>query len=169
MQNYKVLADELVLEGGSSVAKEAVVSLDPESDYAKNALEQGVIELVPAEPAVEQKEGDVCTTEDDKEGTLQGDPLVCVATPIEEKVEESEVVAPQVGDSCTTEDGKPGKLDGELVCVALPPQKFYQKKLVVAEGERTVGEKTYRTVTLIDGSTSDLTDAEYAEQVTVAQ
>lgn len=54
------------------------------------------------------KEGDACTTEDNKEGTMQGDPLVCVATPVE-------------GDACTMPDGKTsGTLvkehDGSLVC-----------------------------------------------------
>lgn len=44
--------------------------------------------------------------------------------------------------------------------------KFYQGKEVLSEGTHEVNGKEYKTIRLVDGSTYDLTDEEYALQVT---
>lgn len=63
------------------------------------------------------------------------------------------------------------KLEAEAEVAIAPgvgtaePRLRYRGKLVVADGERTVGAQTFKHIRLEDGSEQDLTDQEYATEV----
>lgn len=207
MQKFKVLADQLVLEDTSQVAKDAVVELDPASDFAKNALEQGAIEIVPVAKSSYQVlnpegisvegEGDIVhkqyevvdidpesdqtkhfvegafiepaiqhvITQDDidfeglvAEGFVVGDTVLMAQSVID--------AATKAGDekrAAALAEAEPAPAAEEVVAV---PKKYFQKKLIVSEGKRVVGDKTYHTLTLEDGSNCDVTPEEYGTIIT---
>lgn len=146
---YKVLVEELVLDNGITAKKDDVVELDPSLDWTKAAIEQGAIELVPFVEVA----GTPCTTFDGKEGTLQGDPLVCVATEpviVTEEIPAEEIVAM------------------EQATAIIEKKKYYRSLEVIVDGMRTVGDKEYHHITLVDGEEMDMTEDEYTAQVYLA-
>lgn len=50
----------------------------------------------------------------------------------------------------------------------LEPRPRYRGKVITQEGTRTVGTVTYRTITLENGETLDLNEAEYRNEVHVS-
>ena len=46
-----------------------------------------------------------------------------------------------------------------------PSYKIFEGKQIISEGTRTVNDKKYNVIRLIDGSTYDLTDEEYSEKI----
>lgn len=48
-----------------------------------------------------------------------------------------------------------------------PTGATFRGQIIISDGMRTVNEKTYHSIRIGDGSMYDLTDAEYAAQVTL--
>lgn len=142
LNKYTVLVDDVQIPGMEGIVKGAVVELDPEGDVTKELLASSSIVAVVV-PAI----GDVCVTDDGKAGTLQGDPLVCVATEI--KVESSSTEVP------------PEEVPVEKV-------KHYRGQEVIVDGMRTVDDKEYHHVTLADGEQMDFTNEEYEAEIYLA-
>lgn len=55
-----------------------------------------------------------------------------------------------------------------VVAASGEPRKRYHGQLIVAEEPRIVGEQTFQSITLEDGSTMDLNEVEYRTEVKVS-
>ncbi len=138
LKKYEVIAETGIQpEGFEATAPQGTV-VELTAEQAEPLLASGAIkEHV---EAAAPKEGDACTTDDGKPGTIDA-AGVCIATPVAAE----EAPKPPVEDEA--------------------PKKYLGGLLILSEDVRTVNGKDYNHVKLIDGSEQDLTDEQYEEQV----
>lgn len=146
-KKFRTLVDltDLSVEGEvvANVPAESVVALDPESDDVKQLLSDGLIEEV-VDPVVTQEWLDA-----HPDSALQiGDPI------------------PAEGDATAKKDDDAKRDDVQEEAKApAEPVKKYRGQVLISDGMRTVNDKEYHFIRIADGSTYDLTDEEYENEV----